>query len=577
MIRSVILLKTQFKGGLDLKIFEQAEFERWEHLPEEDKPLVIARNALRFLMMGWSSSCTEFISWSMFNAIFIQRNQVLTKALRLVFQEGFEHLFKQLSNLELNSNQHEQVQLYLSNCLSLLPFADLTPYESISVPQFIENKWVLVEYYVSPIELTQNSIQDSDRVFAYGLTAINNPKAQSHLIFMGTTYPAGQGFVPQIDTDLNVFDNVGNSLYQTGRDTILKWVLEQNGKIHACGISLGGALCQLFALDRGEYLERVDAQNPPGLVDTWDEHLLDHWNSLEIKPKVVIQHQANDPVSKLGKLLDGWEYIQVIPPKSKQGPISIFDHFLNYAGFAETEFLSILPEEENKKRKYRNLFIFSFARGLIYYTAIWPYTFLLRPLIHFSYEQVLKPFFIPLAVGLGVALTLSLFSTPLLFVAIGAIITGLLSVGFIIDRVPYNDSISQEKHALEDWAELHNPKLPRNSELNIYNAKNSMELELSYAEINTYYKVMRELVKQKEFIPSENKPFKHNKAFSKCTLLEESQRPELKDKTLPLQLSKAKAITIKRTLALANKIGLDNSEELKQAVSEEYHRYCFGK
>lgn len=84
-------------------------------------------------------------------------------------------------------------------------------------------------------------------------------------------------------------------------------------------------------------------------------------------------------------------------------------------------------------------------------------------------------------------------------------------------------------------------------------------------------------VKQKELIPKEDKPFKHNKSFSKKTLLEECKNPELEDKVVSLHLSKAKAITIKRTLALVDKIGLDNPNELKQQVSEEYQRYCFGK
>lgn len=107
-----------------------------------------------------------------------------------------------MNNLKkkLTDIQQEQVNLYLSNCLTLLPYSDLTPYESIKIPQCIDGHWELVEYQVKPIELTERSgwqnyfIQDKDRVFAYGFEPIFNEKAESHLIFMGTTYPAGLRF-----------------------------------------------------------------------------------------------------------------------------------------------------------------------------------------------------------------------------------------------------------------------------------------------------------------------------------------------------------------------------------------------
>jgi hypothetical protein len=199
-----VVKKTTFKGGLDLKILEHHEFESLSHVSPESDMQITARNALRILMMGWSSSWTKFISWSVFKAIFIQRDPELVKSLRFAFQQGFEYLFKQLNQLQLTEEQEEQVQLYLSNCLNLLPYSDLTPYESIKIPQLINKQWELVEYYVTPIELTspKDIIKDHDRVFAYGLQPITHLNAQSHLIFMGTTYPAGQGFIPQIGWEI---------------------------------------------------------------------------------------------------------------------------------------------------------------------------------------------------------------------------------------------------------------------------------------------------------------------------------------------------------------------------------------
>lgn len=575
-----------FKGGLDLNFFEDKEFESLEHVAAADEPLVVARNALRFLMMGWSSSWTELVSWPVFKAVYIRRDPVLVRAMRLAFQQGFENLFKHLSQLELNPEQKEQVQLYLSNCLNLLPYSDLTPYESIKIPQLIDNKWELVDYYVTPIELTSQKgikayfIRDRDRVFAYGLQAINNERAQSHLIFMGTTYPAGQGFVPQVDSDFRAFDHVGHNLYQTGREKIVRWMVEQKKKVHVCGVSLGGALSLLLALDLGEQVERVDALNPPGLAPTWENNTDDRWDSLTAKPKVVIQMQADDPVSFFGLWKKDWEIIHVTPPVDKRGPNAYCDHFLNYAGFAETRFSHLSAEEENKKRTYRNLLIFSLGRGVVYFGTIWPYNFLVRPSIYFIYKQVLqKTVLYSTLIGLSLALTLSLIGLPFLGVVVGALLGGLASYGLILPWL-FDSKIKDAKTddlKQTGTARLHDPKLPRNPELNIYNPDNAIDLKLSNTKLNTYYTVMRGLVKQKELIPAEDKPYKHNRAFSKKALLEQCQDPELKDKTVSLHLSKAKAITIKRTLALVDKIGLDKPEELKAAAEEEYQRYCFGK
>ncbi|NYQ91506.1 lpg1907 family Dot/Icm T4SS effector, partial [Escherichia coli] len=180
---------------------------------------------------------TELFSWETFKAIYLQRDPLLLKEFRLAFQKGFDALFTQLSGRQFNSQQNEQIQLYLSNCLSYLPLFDLNPYESIKVPQRINDQWVMVDYYIKPIELTNHRgkndliLRDDDRVFAYGLEPIDNPNAQPHLIFMGTTYPAGQGFISQLNTDLKGFETVGYSLYKNGRDRIKDWILKQNSKI----------------------------------------------------------------------------------------------------------------------------------------------------------------------------------------------------------------------------------------------------------------------------------------------------------------------------------------------------------
>ncbi len=578
-------MKDRFIGGLSLKFVANSEFESLDYIHQSEHAPIIARNALRLLMMGWpSESWKQLLSWPVLKAILVYRDPVLLKELRFAFQQGFELLFTQLQEQKLNAEQHEQVQLHLSNCLSLLPYSDLTPYESIKIPQNINNEWVLVEYQVTPIELTPTTgfksyfIQDWDRVFAYGLEPMSHLDAQPHLIFMGTTYPAGQGFVPQIKTDLKGFETVGKSLYESGEDRIKQWLLKQNDKVHVCGVSLGGSLSLLLALHMGQHLQRVDALNPAGLHDGWYKSHHDQWDNLDAKPQVVVQQQANDPVSFFGVWKKGWQILWVNPPQGKKGPNALCDHFMNYAGFAETEFTYTDPEQQNAKRGFRNFWIYSVGRSIIYYAAIIPYSYVIRPFFYFvaRYWEVSSLVFLSL-VGLGV-LTALTASGILPFVALfGALIASVVTAGTFIAHTLYSLFSQEAKEPEVTFASLHDPSLSRNPSMDIYNKDNTMEVELTYKDVNTYYKVMRCLVKQKDFLPNDesSKQFAHG--LSKKELLLASEKNENQDDVVRFTTTKAKAIHIRHVLTLVERLGVDNTQVLKEAVEKEYKAYCIGK
>ena len=159
--------------SLELSFFPSAVCEKENPTDLKENADIIARNALRILTMGWSKEpWYGLISWRVFSAVFLQRDPQLLAGLRRGYQQGFQHVYEQLIQQELTEKQHEQVQLYLSNCLSKLPFADITPHETVSVPQWINQRWTMVKYQVTPIELTPTSgiealfLQDQDRVFA---------------------------------------------------------------------------------------------------------------------------------------------------------------------------------------------------------------------------------------------------------------------------------------------------------------------------------------------------------------------------------------------------------------------------
>lgn len=525
-----------FKGGLELKFFEQGEFESLEGVDSSQITPILARNILRFFTMGWTKSWTQFLTPTVISSFFLQRDMDLLREVRLAMQQGFLELFKQLQEKELNAEQSEQVQLYLSNCLSMLPYSDLTPYESFKIPQCIGGHWELIEYQVTPIELTEKYgwkqffTYDHDRVFAYGLKPIFHETAESHLIFMGTTYPAGQGFLTQIKTDSKGFETVGLSLYRSGREAIRTWLNQQKNTIHVCGVSLGGALSLLLALDKGDYkISRVDALNPPGLFDPLFKSRYDHWEELTEKPRVVVQKQGDDPVSSFGIWKKDWVILQVVPPKDKKGPNAFFDHCLNYAGFAETEFRYVSAEYDNSQRKTHHLLINALVRSLIYYNILVPYSYAFRPFGHYVLNKLLPQ------------MARSIFQ------------------------------------GVRELAQIHHPALPRNRTMDMYDEHNTIELDLTYQQINTYYHVMRRLVKNKNFIPSKDKEIQHVNGITKKALLTVISDPKKSQLNIPFTVTKAKASHIMHTLALVERLGLDDKETLKYELEKNYETYRLGK
>lgn len=561
--------KIVFTAELDLKFFAQEKFESVVGLSISEQAPILARNLLRVLMMGWTASWKELLTFDVAHAVFIARNPLFLKEMRCAFQEGFEEIFKQLDGQYLNEEQSEQVQLYLSNCLSLLPYSDLTAYESIKVPQCIDGAWELVEYQVKPIELTNGDERDADRVFAYGLDPLFQRKAESHFIFMGTTYPAGQGFLTQINTNAKGFESVGKSLYRTGRARIQEWLAQQENKIHVCGTSLGGSLSLLLAIDKGNYqLSRVDALNPAGLHQARFKSQFDHWDELLNKPKVVVQKQGDDPVSCFGVWASDWLILQVNPPAAKRGPNGFLDHGLNYAGLKGTSFTYIDAKEDNAKRDTRNFWVFSLARGLIYYSLLAPYTYIVRPIGYFLAKNWPPLLFVLPTLGLAtyLAVTGVLTGFPLivLFVTLG-LVTSLL----LYKSMQTNPTIA--------YVEMHNPRLPRNKHMDIYDPANAVKMDLTHQQINTYYRIMRCLVKEKAFLPSEQCPSKCTQGITKKELLIASEHSENADKVISLQITKAKAGLMRHTLFLTHKIGMDNQDELKYALQDNYRLYRLGK
>ncbi|KTD09667.1 DUF1275 domain-containing protein [Legionella hackeliae] len=651
-----------YAGGLELRFFHNDEFEDVRTPACSDKAAATARNALRILMMGWHENWPEIISPQIIQAVFVRRDRELMRGMRLAFQEGFETIYKQLqAQDQLSPAQLTQAEFYISSCLTLLPYSDINPYESITIPQRINNEWRLVNYKVVPIELTPTNgfhklfIQDEDRVFAYGLEPIADKEAQSHLIFMGTTYPAGQGFNEQVNSDLKGFDTVGNNLYLSGRSRILAWLATQTQKVKVCGTSLGGSLSLLFSIDQGDKLSQVHALNPAGLYDSWFKDHIDNWETLTTKPEVTVLRGGKDPVSRFGAWKSEWNIFHVIPPANKQGPNKFVDHALNYTGFAETQFIKIDTASDNEENKRRNFWLYTLGRGFIYYTGVVPYLYVIRPGLRFVANHkmqmvltcalfllfTLLPIFLPsivlpalglaamlinafvssvvigfladktlwffvdlyknesdskfskflgwlrqqsaftlTALGLGAAsagLSLSLFLVgPLLFPSILFVLASITLVIYLPYKINEMLSVVFSNGKIPPPA-CHEPSVTRNPSLDIYT--NKQEEIFSLKELGDYYKAKRELVKNKPFIPLEDKLDKKNRfgGRSKKELLSQSLLEDSNKTFVTVNDTAAKIYDMRQTVRLMNRIGFYPEETFKEILKENHDNYQRGK
>ncbi|KTC93821.1 MULTISPECIES: hypothetical protein [Legionella] len=568
-----------FATGLTLNFFDSPDFEKENGDSREDS-VIIARNALRILMMGWHDNWKDLASKRVLKAIFVKRDHELTRGMRLAFQQGFDSIFDQLQDSDLNEQQLNQAQLFISNCLSLLPFSDPNPYESFIIPQLIEGQWRKVEYKITPIELTPTKgfskllIDEYDRVFAYGLTPLIDTEAEPHLIFMGTTYPAGQGFSTQVDTDL-ALGTPGSFLYEHGRKKIIEWVTQQyrlGKKTHVCGTSLGGSLSLLSDTEIGNMFSRVDAVNSPGEYEPWlYKFPYDHWDEFvqrEEDPPTYVQKQGNDLVSRHGKWKKEWHILQVNPPESIRGPNVLTDHALMYTGFAETEVVVVDTEEDNEERRSRDFWSYTLLRGLSYYFGYLPYRVAILPMLRFVLNN-------KLATALTLLFVLaSIFLLPALSTAVATV---LFTAALIPLTIFYALKVYESIKIVLGWNEVtqpacHSPNLPRNEELDLY--ANEVSTSFTYKEIREYYEAKRCTLKGKEFLPEENE-----KNQEKREMLSYSSDPSHDDERVDFRASKAKIFSMKQTIQLLGRFGLQASANpsLKTALQEEYDAYKVGK
>lgn len=252
------------------------------------------------------------------------------------FQKELQHALIYAFNNRESTNE-TLFTLFIHQTLSLLPFAYPKKGFEIQIPVNGEEGWELQTYTLDKRFELGNPFLLSPMP-AYGLKSENGPPM---LIFMGTTYPAGEGFLGTLLSDFTPGHSVGSLPFHSAKEEIEIW-LEENPEASAMGISLGGAFSLHAAKTFGQKISKVYAYVPPGLY----QKEVDAFKESETEINVVFQD--GDFVSTLGFLPEGKNvHLYNVVEEEKANPLSA--HARIFLSGEKIKVFEKDPQEENQR------------------------------------------------------------------------------------------------------------------------------------------------------------------------------------------------------------------------------------
>lgn len=281
----------------------------------------------------------DLIRKPLLQAVLVKQDPVLFKEFRVELQLELANLAK---NLPKNAQEEIVWRHFLGNILAILPFSYPDENEIFNIPYLAEDKTCkLVEYTVNVIELTPRL--SSTPVSALGFTPTQDQEAPPILSFLGTTFPAGDGFSETIKADFTPKMPVGEIVYKQGKEKIAQW-LKDRKNVHVVGTSLGGAMVFHTILDHHTKFSRADIYNPPGLyAHCWKNRFFNEGCPINI------YRQPGDIVSKMGFWPIGSKVkiFNVIPHQTGIGEGMPRSHIQVFSGCRKVTFLKSDPKVEN--------------------------------------------------------------------------------------------------------------------------------------------------------------------------------------------------------------------------------------
>jgi len=286
-------------------------------------------------LLGRDVFSSSWLDTELFHAVFVSKNPPL---LRLMCKELANIFAACAKHLPVPGSPEEVIfQTFVGNCLTMLPYSYPEAGEVFSIPQKVNGHWKMCQYTVDPpIELTPRRIVSP--LQAFGLTSKEGPPL---LTIIGTTYPAGDGYLMAILSDFTPGMSVGHLPYYLGEKNLQKWLEDKTG-VRLFGSSLGGAICFHVLRHNRDKISEVNAYNPPGLYP-WD------WNMPFESQKINIYYQENDLVPTMGIFPTGPNVSVYRVMGLKAGNSALLAHVRGHYGGKQVTILKSSPEYENSR------------------------------------------------------------------------------------------------------------------------------------------------------------------------------------------------------------------------------------
>ncbi len=305
-----------------------------DNLPHADATI---KMVVRSLLHGGRTSSSN-ISSAGIKALFLQKDETLLHGFRMELQHELDNL---VATTPKNPQEELLWRAFLGNVVALLPYTYPHNDDAFHIPILSHGVCRRVEYKIHVMPLSLTSL--SSPMTALGLTPLNDAEAPPMLVYIGTTYPAGEGFATTVLADFTPNHSVGEAVYKCNQTQIDAWLKDKTG-VHAIGASLGGALALHTLRHHADKLNRLDAYNPPGLYENcWQK-------KIDTTCKVNIYRQAGDLVSELGFWPDS-ENVSLYAVLSHQENVSediLNSHARAFTGLKEVTILKQSPDIENK-------------------------------------------------------------------------------------------------------------------------------------------------------------------------------------------------------------------------------------
>jgi hypothetical protein len=208
------------------------------------------------------------------------------------FRNALEDELKYLADHPPASREDEFIwNAFVGNIIALLPFSYPDEGTIFSIPRLENGQCIVDDYQVELIPIEYPGIKSP--MNALGMTPVKPKSAPDLLVFMGTTFPAGQGFAATFFSDFTPGHSVGALAYRHNKEKIETWLAGKTG-VTAVGLSLGGAMVFHAIRHHPESFARAEAFSPAGLYER-------NWRR-KISPdcKVNIYTQKGDIVTQLG-------------------------------------------------------------------------------------------------------------------------------------------------------------------------------------------------------------------------------------------------------------------------------------